>query len=139
MKRWMNKRGFSIVEAIIAILMITLVTAAALSVVLSSILQKQQNIDRLAAQRFACNAWECFKASESEQDFRENMNFAGGAAWQGAEDEGEYRKFSYTNTENKFSATIRVKDGELFEITINDNKNKEILSFDYTKGSGIWE
>ena len=62
----MNKRrksGFSIMETVIALAVIVLVTAAALSVVMASISSRIKQSNYSEAQDFAHNILECFKAA----------------------------------------------------------------------------
>ena len=130
-----NKRnsGFSIMETVVALAIIVLVTVAALSVVMAAISARVKVNNYSEAQDFAHNALECFKVADDNAEFENNLDFAGYER----ENLSEANSNEYTYVaENKFSAdiTANVTTGE-FEITVEDNKGEEIISFSYTKGA----
>lgn len=123
-----KKKGFSLVEAVIALSVVVIVSFAALSLVLSSTTTKVNAINKSKAQYFAYNALECFKASDSATEFENNIAFAEGIT--PTIDENTYK---FVSEENKFTATVTI-NGNTFEITVWDKYDDEIISFDYTKG-----
>lgn len=123
-----KKKGFSLVEAVIALSVVVIVSFAALSLVLSSTTTKVNAVNKSKAQYFAYNALECFKASDSATEFENNIAFAEGIT--PTTDENTY---TFVSEENKFTATVTIK-GNIFEITVWDKYDDEIISFDYTKG-----
>lgn len=128
-----KKGGFSLMEAVVALTIIVLVSATALTVVLSSISAKVTQVGRSQAQNFAANAWECFKVSDTEEKFIENMHFAEGADLTFTEGFCEY-----TSEEYKFTAEITLNyavQRPVFEISVT-YQDKELISFSYTKGGG---
>lgn len=134
-----KKRGFSIMEAVIALAVIVLVTAAALTVVLAAISARVKAVNKSEAQNFAYNVWECFKVSDDIGDFENNVEFAcDGLNLRDyiAEENGNTASYSYDSTKNNFTATITANfaDGK-FNITVKDNKGDDIISFPYEKGA----
>lgn len=131
-KNKMQKRngGFSLTEAVIALAIVVIITVAALTVVMSSIVAKVNAVNKAEAQGFAQNVWECFKASEDEGEFVENVRFALGDDTLEAQDIYEYES-------DRFNAKIEV-DWNLatIEITVNGNKGEEIVSLNYNKAKG---
>lgn len=137
-----NKKGFSIVEAIIALSIIVAVSITALSVVVSSITTKVAAINKTEAQNFAYNVWESFKAAENEEEFISLVNFAEGITLtDGVPDENNVNVYTYYSEENNFTALVSVKysatERPEFKIDVADNKGKEIISFSYRKGDEI--
>lgn len=134
-----RKSGFSIVEVVIALAVVVIVTASALSIVMAAISARVKTVNRSEAQNFAHNMWECFKASENGTEFESNVKFA----YEGLElnkDPDDETKYTYTSDKNNFEATITVNflDAKsTFDIVVKDVKNdEEIVSFSYTKGGG---
>lgn len=130
MKKHKNS-GISIVEAVIALTVIVLVSATALTIVLSSVSAKVAAVDKSQAQNFASDAWECFKASETEEEFIENMRFAKGAELIFNEGICEYTSEKY-----RFSAEIFLNyaaSRPVFSISVK-YQGKELISFSYFKG-----
>ena len=77
MKR-LNKRGFSLIEVIMALAVVVIVSVAALSITLSSVPAKLNAMNKTRAQNFAADAWECFKVADGEDDFLSLLDFAVG-------------------------------------------------------------
>ena len=135
MNQTTRNRGFSIMETVIALVVIVLVTAAALSITLSAISARVKMSNYSEAQDFAHNVLECFKAADDNEDFEKYV-----AEVAGYTDMLEIvpdEQYSFEN--NKFIAQITANcaTGE-FDITINDKNGKEIISVDdyrkHTKG-----
>lgn len=125
-----RNRGFSIMETVIALVVIVLVTAAALSITMAAISARVKMSNYSEAQDFAHNVLECFKAADGEDEFRLNVEFAG------YELSGAASTYTY-KVENKFEAEIIAAfdvDGDYFHITVNDSNGTEIISFTYQKG-----
>lgn len=132
-----NKRGYSLVEVVIALTVIVIVSVSALSIVLSSITTKQNAINKSYAQNFADNVWECFKAAYSEEEFITLVGLS-------KDDEVSLiinkTKYTYESTKNKFTAKITVtyegnpsKLPSKLYVVVTDKDGDEIISFDYTK------
>ena len=144
MNKLKKNRGFSIAETAIALAIIAIVTAAALTVVMASISARVKATNISEAQDFAHNMLECFKAADNNIEFEDNVRFVFKSEGEESEDvdleEIGFSKidgtaYKYT-AENKFKAEITANcdDGE-FSITVVDAKGEEIISLDYTKGA----
>lgn len=123
-----NKRGYSLVEVVIALTVIVIVSVSALSIVLSSITTKQNAINKSYAQNFADNVWECFKAAGSEGEFISLVGLS-------KDDEVsliDEPKYTYVSEKNKFTITITVTYPSL-NVVVTDKDGDVIISFDYTK------
>ncbi len=130
-----SKKGFSLVEVIIALSVIIIVSVCALTIVLSSISTKQSTIDKEKAQYFANDAWECFKASNDENEFIANMLYAEEIDLSFTNGVCEYTSEIY-----KYTANIEVDYTLLrptFKITVKDKKDNTIVTFTYKKGGSI--
>lgn len=75
-----NKKGFSIVEVVIAMLVISVVTATSLSIVYSSADNTKAAMYKADAQYLVADALECFKVSADETQFYNALSFRGGLA-----------------------------------------------------------
>ena len=64
-----NRSGFSLVEVVIALSVIVIVSITSISIVLSSVSSRTAATNKAYAQNFADNLWECFKASDSQEEF----------------------------------------------------------------------
>ena len=128
-----KKGGFSLMEAVIALTVIVLVSVCALTIVLSSITAKVTEIGKSQAQGFASDAWECFKISNTEDEFVANMNYAVGTELFFTDGVCEY-----TSEEYKFTAEITLNyaaQRPVFAISVT-YQDKELITFSYTKGGG---
>ena len=137
-----NKRGYSLVEVVIALSVIVTVSITALSVVLSSVATKVNAINKSHAQSFADNVWESFKAADTQDEFLSLIAFSEGATLtEGVTDESGKTIYTYNSQENKFTAEIAVSYQENtrpeLEVIVTDKDGDEIVSFSYRKGDGI--
>ena len=134
-----KKRGFSIMETVIALAVIVIVTVAALSIVVSSVIAKANLTNRLAAQGFAQDVWECFKASQTKAEFEDNLSFA--------LDDNEGLEYDtsrdiYVYHSKQFRAKININDSfDELSVAVTDQNGEEIISFSYDKhnASGVSE
>lgn len=129
MKKRTNKRGFTVAEIVIAMAVVVLVTATALTTVLTTRNAERNVLQNADALRFAENAWECFKASENEQDFRTAITFAEGVT---LTPEGEAGNYTFLSSEYGYTASLTLS-GDTLSVRIVAEE-KELLSFTYTKG-----
>ena len=78
MIKFRNKKGgFSIAEAVIALAVIVIVTASALTLITSATTARYKAIKKAEAINCANDLLECFKVSNDEDEFRLNAEFAG--------------------------------------------------------------
>ena len=128
-----RKRGFALAETVIALTVVLMVSAAALTMIMSSILVKTTSIIETEARGFASDALECFKVSDDHDAFKENLEFAVGKP---LTDRNDADPNAYQYVFDGFVANIKVND-DLTEFEIQlVNKNEEILAFTYRKGGG---
>ncbi|MBE6531473.1 MAG: prepilin-type N-terminal cleavage/methylation domain-containing protein [Ruminococcaceae bacterium] len=137
-----NKRGYSLVEVVIALSVIVIVSISALSIMLSSVVTKANAINRSHAQSFADNVWESFKAADTQDEFLSLIAFSDGVLLtEGVTDESGKTIYTYNSVENKFTAEIAVSYQENarpeLELIVTDKNGDEIISFSYRKGDGI--
>lgn len=127
-----NKRGYSLVEVVIALTVIVIVSISAISIMLSSITTKQHAINKSYAQNFADNVWECFKAADTEEDFIFLVGLSKDAEVSLIND----TKYTYESTKNKFKAKITVAydSRPTLTIEVTESDGDKIISFKYTKG-----
>ena len=134
-----SKKAFSLVEVIIAITVIVTVTAAALSVIYSSAVATRRSQNIAEAQSFAKDAFECFRAADSDEEFINTVYFAKGMQPVSiTSDISEYTTFKYISDENEYVANIKIRFSEdyrsEFDISVTDKKGREITSFEFEKG-----
>ena len=104
-----NKNGFSIAEVVIALSVIVIVSISALTIVFSSIVTKNSAINKAAAQNFANNVWESFKAAETEEEFLSLVNFAEEIELtESAPGENGSTVYIYSSEKRNFTAVIWV-------------------------------
>jgi Tfp pilus assembly protein PilV len=129
-----NKGGFALAETIIALAVILMVSAAALTMILSTLLVKAHGISDAEAYRFASDTWECFKVSDKDEQFLDNLKFAFGEE---LPTDRDVASNVYQYRFDRFDAKIEVDEGftEL-SVTVTDKKGEEILSISYQKGTG---
>lgn len=128
-----KKGGFSLAEVVITLTVITIVCGAALTIAMSSVTAKKAAVNKIEGQNFAQNTLECFKASNSADEFERLVDFAENITLTQAE-EGVY---TYTSDKYKFTATIEIGFAEerpTFSVEVKNAKDGAIISLDYTKG-----
>ena len=138
-----RKGGFSIVEAVIALAIVTLMVMVAPTVAKLTITTRATLATRTEAINFAENALECFKAAKDVREFNLLLIDAeiikpaeGGLSIENNE--------PYPHDGGKFNATITVDyptdptdltKRPKFNIVVTDNNNAEIISLEYIKGA----
>lgn len=76
-KRLKNKKGISMAEVIAAMAIISIVTAAVLTVMVSSVKSSADNTSMMGVRHFALNTAQAFVAAESADQFDSYMSFCG--------------------------------------------------------------
>ncbi|MBQ2944984.1 MAG: hypothetical protein IJD95_00270 [Clostridia bacterium] len=142
MSKIRNKKGISVAEVIIALSVVVLVSLAALSVVLTSVVKSIDTKSTANAYRFADDVLECFKAADDEAEFLEFVSFARGIELtDGVTGENSFKTYRYRSDEKKITVLISVRysasERSVLDISVIDDDNEEILSFSYRKGDGI--
>ena len=136
-----NKKGYSLAEVVIALTVIVAVSTAALTIVLSSMATKMAAVNKTQAQNFAHSLWECFKASESHEEFLSNIAFAENVSLVAqSTDQDGFTVYQYDSDQNKFTAIIKVNythtARSAFAVDINQKDGGNIVSLTYEKGDG---
>lgn len=134
-----KKGGFSIAEVVIAISVVLSVTLCALSIALSSISIKKSEIARANARDFAKNACECFKASESEEEFESLLFFAEGVALgEPSYLDGGSVSYIHSLEGSKLTAKITLSflcgERPSICVEITDADGKSVVSLSYERG-----
>ena len=128
-----RKRGFALAEAVIALTAVLMVSAAALTMIMSSILVKTTSIIETEARGFASDVLECFKVADDKAEFAKNLEFALGEPL--TDRNAEDNEYQYVF--DGFVANITVNETLTdFEIQLVNKKAGEILAFTYRKGGG---
>lgn len=124
-----NKRGFSIVECVVAMAIIVLVSVTAVSIIGYASVNSEQDILLTYARVDISNALELFKAceaSELDSAMTSELGFA---------KSGEIYTKAYGNV---IRAEIRIySDGQafFFKATATANESREMINIDYEKRS----
>ena len=133
-----RRNGYSLVEVVIALSVIVIVSASAISILLSSVATKVNAVNKAHAQSFADNVWESFKAADNEEDFVSLVAFSEGINEADiTAPEGENMVYTYSSEKHKFTADITVNYNSTrpeLKISVTDKDGDEIISFNYVKG-----
>lgn len=135
-KRILNKKGMTMVEVIIAMAVVMLVTITALSIITSSTHTTQSALHKSQAQHFAEDAFACFRACETADQFADAMAFAGGYS----ECAVSGSQYTFLLNASRFTAVVTVEypagDRASFSIQITDDDDEVITSIPtFTKGA----
>ena len=136
-----RKKGFSLVEVVIALAVIVIVSAGAITIILASFAAKTKTINKSNAQGFADNVWESFKVSQSAEEFESAVSFSEGIELEGVADAEGRVLYTYRLPESDFEARISVDfsdtERDEFDIDIVDDDGDSVISFSYSKGGEI--
>ena len=131
MRNTKNKRGFTIVEVVIAMAVVVVVSAVAITTIVATRKSEVQLLRDLDTVRFAENAFECFKGTTSEEEFIITLVDVEKDAYDGSFENGSYwfrsKKYDYV------AKLTLESDQKTLSIAIDDGEG-ELLSFRYTKG-----
>ena len=105
MDKLKSKKGYSLVEVVIALSVIIVVSATALTVILYSITLRHAEINKSEAQNFAENVLECFNAADDTEEFERLVTFSEGVELKPIPEWGAY---TYTSIEKNFVVGITV-------------------------------
>ena len=129
MKPKRNNRGFSIAEVVVAMVVVTIVSFATLSVILSANLSTDRSLRHQQAQFYAEDAVGCFVLAESEEEFKSYL--AGALGLKNVDNiapdsditlnDGNILKYSLLN--NNKTLTLYIRDSE----------GKTVAHAEYTK------
>lgn len=135
-KRILNKKGFSLAEAIIAMVIVSLVTVAAVTLFFASGRTSQAAVYKSQARFFAEDAFSCFLAADTADQFSDTMELRGGYAELAITD----GKYIYTLPGSRFQAVISAEYPDAgratFSLSITDADGEVIVAVPrFTKGA----
>lgn len=119
-----SRRGISLVEVVVALTVITIISAAALSLVISSARVDANSLRSTQVMMAAENVLECYRFAESEEEFAALL-----------EKTGDYIKVddAYVLTEKAYVITVHYTDTKL-TFSATDGDGEEIYSYEFDKG-----
>lgn len=124
MKR--STRGFSLVEAVIAMALILIISAAVLTMILSASRAQGREMAHHAASNRLADIITVYRASESEDEFKENLAFALDMA---------VDTLDLVSVPLAEGYTAKIDCGETMTITVTDPKDKQK---EYTFTNPLW-
>jgi prepilin-type N-terminal cleavage/methylation domain-containing protein len=119
-----SRRGISLVEVVVALAVITIISAAALSLVISSARVDANSLRSTQVMIAAENSLECYRFAKSEEKFAELL-----------EKTGDYKKVdgAYVLTEKAYVITVNYTDTKL-TFSATDSDGEEIYKYEFNKG-----
>ena len=119
-----SRRGISLVEVIVALAVITIISTAALSLVISSARVDANSLRSTQVTIAAENSLECYRFTESEEEFAALL-----------EKTGDYKKVddAYVLTEKAYVITVNYTNTKL-TFSATDGDGEEIYSYEFDKG-----
>ena len=122
MIKFRNKKGgFSIAEAVIALAVIVIVTASALTLITSATTARYKAIKKSEAINCANDLLECFKVSNDESEFESNAEFAGYTRT------NDFKEYITEITDIDFS------NGSILITVYTADKENKLVEIEYSK------
>ena len=131
MKLLKNNKGFSVVEVVIAMVVVSLVTATALSILSLSAAHSKTTTYKIDAQYLVSDAVECFKVSDTADEFYDALVFRGGWRSYSKSDEGEQFYFIINNSGYLVQVKTNYSDqseNSLFIVVTDPANNNDIVA-----------
>lgn len=121
-----SRKGVSIVEVVVALVIISIISASALSMMMMSVKVERQSLTAIELENTAEDAVDCFRFAQNNADFLECLQKTGDFV----EEDGNFvlRAGSYT-------VTIRPGANQ-FEYSAVYLNGEEICVFTYKRGGG---
>ena len=138
-KNMRSRKGVSMVEVVVALVVITIISLATLSVVFVSAKVESKTIVAMEVRNSAENAMECFRFADGNMEtFRKTLNLSVGAdkdiakEWQFADD-------TYSYNAGRYMVTIKlIKDENNkligFEYAAKDSTGADVYDFTFKNG-----
>lgn len=130
-----NRNGFSLVEVMVAMAVIAIVTASAVTIITSALNSTKKNIYANNVEYFASDVLQAYTSAENSENFESAMKFAG---YPLVKDGGTEDKYNYTFEQSKYVAEIKASysdtDRSELSLIVKDDKGNEIKSYTFTKG-----
>ena len=121
-------RGFTMAEVVIAFAVVSIVSIATLSLILTSVTATKNANYKLDAQNFTEDVIECYRVCNNEADFLSAVSFAIGVD---VDDSS-----SIILPKSGYKMNISLADGTL-NISVQTENGKEITSATFSKGGGF--
>lgn len=120
-----SRKGISLVEVVVALAVIAIISAAALSLVVSSAKVDANSLRTTRVMMAAENALECFRFAESDAEFKTLIAKTGNYTSSG---DGVY-----VYTDKNYTVNVKYTDTKLTFTAVDENEN-EIYSYEFKKG-----
>ena len=119
-----SRRGISLVEVVVALAVITIISAAALSLVISSARVDANSLRSTQVMMAAENVLECYRFAESKEEFAALL-----------EKTGDYKGSDgvFVLTEKSYTITVSYSAEKLI-FSAADGDGEEIYSYEFDKG-----
>lgn len=121
-----SRKGVSIVEVVVALVIITIISASALSMMMMSVKVERSALTALEVENTAEDAVDCFRFAENNQVFLECLQMTGDFT----EEDG-----SFILRADAYTVTITPGTNQ-FEYSAVGLNGEEICAFTYRKGGG---
>jgi len=127
--KYKSSRGFAMAEVIIAIAVIGIISLAAVSLFTSSINSTKRAMDKAEAQNVLESVVECYRVSESGENFDNSFNSA--LAFTLDLDSADYKE-NITKDDTTVSISL---EGTLLKVSVT--VGEQTVSADYDKGGAL--
>ena len=119
-----SRRGISLVEVVVALAVITIISAAALSLVISSARVDANSLRSTQVMMAAENVLECYRFAENDGDFADLLQKT-----------GDYKGSDgvFVLTEKSYTITVNYT-GTKLTFSATDGDGEEIYSYEFDKG-----
>ena len=118
------RRGFSIVEVVIAMTVITIVCFATLSIILSANISGARAVKRQQAQLYAEDVVNCFRVASDEESLKSSI--AAALSVEQIDD-------STITLDGGYTLEYSVVNGNKITVTVTEDGDKVIAEVEYTK------
>lgn len=131
-----TKKGFSLVETVIALAVISIVGAASVSMMASSAKTEAKTENMLAVTNLAENAVECFRFADDNDEFFEYLQIVD-SGFSKTQIDGESEEIQYSLNKNAYTVTLTVSylNSSLKFIAYGSDR-ETLYSLNYGGGSG---
>jgi prepilin-type N-terminal cleavage/methylation domain-containing protein len=131
-RKKLNKRGFTLAEAVLALAVISITSVGVLSLVLFSQRSTVTATHKQQAQLYAADIINCYRVSSTTTDFATNVKYA--------LNQEEVKKFDLTDIKlnNHMTASVTF-NGKTITVTVTEDDGKKLTELTFTKGVALNE
>ena len=119
----LNKRGFTLAESVLALAIIAIVSVGTLSLILSAQNSTISAAKKQQAQLYAADIIACYRVSDSDADFNENVAFAIGK-----------EIIDNKITLNDGLTAYITKEGTTLTVAVKNEKDTALTTLTFNKG-----